>query len=199
MSSLSMFMYTGGGLLLVLLLLFITPKIKDVLKKRKERSKIVKIKKEEYKRKLEKRIEKKIPTIIKRGILIKEMIASFILVVLLGLFLIFETNIVEFVKGYAIELAPVNYVSLFTILGLVFVVRGILLALRSKRVKNNSLKAFVWVMQGFALSMVALFYDFLNLGHVGLFGINFSWLIVLLAVWEIIVLVSIIWNYKKVC
>lgn len=188
MSALSTFIYSGGILLLALVLLFLVPKLRVFLKKRKE--------KEKKEKKHKNKIEKKIPVMIKKGILIKEIIASFILMVLLGLFLIFETNIVDFVKGYAIELAPINYVSLFTILGLIFITRGAILALRNK--KDNKLKSFVWLMQGFVLSMVALFYDFLNLGHVELFGTNFSWLIVLLAVWEVIVLVGIFRGYRKV-
>jgi len=188
MSTFSTFIYTGGGLLLVLLLLFIIPKLKIFFKSRKRKEKnVVEVKKEIH--------EKKI--IVSKRSLIKVMIGPFVLVMLLGLFFIFEMKIVDFVKGYAIELFPINYVALFTILGLIFIAKGAILNLKSEQA--NNLKAFIWIMQGFGLSMIALCYELFNSSHIVLFGMKFNFLMFLLVIWEFVVLVSIVGNYKKVC
>jgi len=50
--------------------------------------------------------------------------------------------------------------------------------------------AFVWIMQGFVFAMVALFSEIIAETHVMIVGSMFSWLVVLLVVWEAVMIVS---------
>jgi cation transport ATPase len=161
-------------------------------KKRKVKKEKIEVKGVVNKKKIE---EKEAVKVTKKN-LFRALIIPFFLVVLLGLFLVFESQVVNFVKGYAIELLPVNYVSLFILLGLIFVINGLILDLKSQ--KNNNFKSFVWIIHGLVFSMVALFYDFLNLTHVVLFGMRFSWLLVLLAGWELVILIGVFSGYRKI-
>jgi len=182
--------YSGGILLLALVLLLVIPKIKLAFKKNKRQNKEI-VKVSETKKHIEEPIEK-----INKGRLGDILFLPSLIILFLTLFLLFEANVVEFVRGYAIELYPINYVSLFTILGLVFITKGSLLGLKSKK-GEGKLKAFVWISQGFALTMVALIYELLNQTHVVLFNVNFSWLIVLLVIFEFFSIKSIINHFKK--
>ena len=197
MNAFKTFLYSAGGLLLILILLAVIPQLVSFLKKMKKKRKAKKEKMEVKKVVNKNKIEEKEAVKITRKGLLKALIVPFLLVVLLGLFLVFESQVVNFVKGYAIELVPINYVSLFTLIGLVFVINGLILDLKSRK-KNNSLKSFVWIIHGLTFSLVALFYDFLNLTHVVLFGMRFSWLLVLLAGWELVILIGVFAGYKKV-
>ncbi len=197
MNAFKTFLYSAGGLLLILILLAVIPQLVSFLKKMKKKRKAKKEKMEVKKVVNKNKIEEKEAVKITRKGLLKALIVPFLLVVLLGLFLVFESQVVNFVKGYAIELVPINYVSLFTLIGLVFVINGLILDLKSRK-KNNSLKSFVWIIHGLNFSLVALFYDFLNLTHVVLFGMRFSWLLVLLAGWELVILIGVFAGYKKV-
>ena len=95
---------------------------------------------------------------------------------------------------------PINYVVLFLALGLIFLTKGSIIALRpGKKAKvngNNNLVAYAWVIQGFVLSMVALFYGVMDWTHVALFGIKLSWLVVLLVIWEVLTIKSIIRTFN---
>jgi hypothetical protein len=190
-------MYTGGILLIVLVLLFVVPKFNSFLKKRKE--KMNKKRPKESKRVVEVKFVQK-ENFHKKPVKFRNVLSSlivpFVLVVLLGLFMIFESQVVEFVRGYAIDLVPINYVSLFTLVGLIFITRGAILTLGNK--ENKNLKSFVWIMHGFVLTVVALFYDLIHYTHIEFVGRSFSALLVLLVIWEVVSLVAIFRSYKKV-
>jgi cation transport ATPase len=197
MDAFKIFLSSAGGLLLILILLVVIPQFVSFLKKMKKKRKVKKEKIEVKGVVNKKKIEEKEAVKVTKKNLFRALIIPFFLVVLLGLFLVFESQVVNFVKGYAIELLPVNYVSLFILLGLIFVINGLILDLKSQK-KNNNFKSFVWIIHGLVFSMVALFYDFLNLTHVVLFGMRFSWLLVLLAGWELVILIGVFSGYRKI-
>ena len=52
------------------------------------------------------------------------------------------------------------------------------------------------MIQGFVLSMVALFYGVMDWTHVALVGFRLSWLVVLFVIWEVLTIKSIIKTFK---
>jgi|APSaa5957512622_1039677.scaffolds.fasta_scaffold02070_1 hypothetical protein len=118
---------------------------------------------------------------------------------LLFLFLLFEQQVVDWFKEGAISM-PINYVALFLGLGLLFLIKGSIITLRpSKKTgekRNNNLVASSWMIQGFVLSMVALFYGVMDWTHVALVGFRLSWLVVLFVIWEVLTIKSIIKTFK---
>lgn len=118
---------------------------------------------------------------------------------LLFLFLLFETQVLNWFQEGAISM-PINYVVLFLTLGLIFLIKGSIISLRSNKnakVKGNyNLVASAWMIQGFVLSMIALFYGVMDWTHVALFGIKLSWLVVLFVIWEVLTIKPIVKTFK---
>jgi cation transport ATPase len=180
------------ALLIVLILLFLMYKIHFFSKKKtKEKDSKIEIKEVFNKKKIE---EKGSVKVTKKN-LIKSLVFPFGLFVLLWVFFIFEVQIVDFLRGFAIELAPIDYVNLFVILGLVFVINGLALDLKSKK---NKLDSFIWILHGLVFSLVSLFYELLNITHIFVFGFNLNWLVTLLVFWEAVILINIFAGYKKI-
>jgi len=160
-------------------------------KKSKQKNSKVEIKEIVNKKKIE---EKEAVKNTKKN-LINSLGFPFMLFILLWLFFIFEVKIVDFVRGFAIELAPIDYVNLFIILGLIFVINGLAFDIKSE--KRNKLASFVWILHGLVFSLVALFYELMNMTHIFVFGITLNWLVTLLVFWEAAILINIFVCYKK--
>jgi hypothetical protein len=148
----------------------------------------------------EKQKKTKVKTILERK-LVKDFIWPFLVVVLVFLFLVFESSLLN-----SMGMVSFNHVNLLLALGLIFLVKGAVVALgpsiseilHRKEVipnkieldENSAMVAFVWIMQGFVFAMVALFSEIIAETHVMIVGSMFSWLVVLLVVWEAVMIVS---------
>ena len=146
-------------------------------------------------------------TLRERG-LYKQFAFPFVLTILVFLFLFFETEILGF-----LGIAPFNQIVLFIVLGVVFLTKGATIALntgvrnlvspkasdqkKDELNENSILVAFFWMIQGLVFSMVAISYEVINQTHVLLFGSMFSWLIVFLVAWEIVMFVNLVIVFRK--
>src|SRR6056297_943852 len=134
MNAFSVLLYSSMAFAVVLVSLFLIYGL-HIFSKKKSKQKDSKVEIKEIVNK--KKIEEKEAVKNTKKNLINSLGFPFMLFILLWLFFIFEVKIVDFVRGFAIELAPIDYVNLFIILGLIFVINGLAFDIKSE--KRNKL------------------------------------------------------------